>query len=78
MDFHATVMGKRFYENTLPELNNQLKKLNKNLEALLDREEAVFDVRALPELLHEGWKFVAYIDYDNSVIVSREKERKHR
>ena len=34
--FHSTRMGQRFYEATLPELVRELKRLNQNLERLLD------------------------------------------
>ncbi len=38
-DFHATHMGRRFYESTLPELVAQLRRLNENLERFIDRTE---------------------------------------
>lgn len=33
--FHATVMGHRFYQATMPELVRELARLNKNLERIL-------------------------------------------
>ena len=33
--FHATRMGQRFYEHTVPELVRQLQRLNENLERLI-------------------------------------------
>lgn len=33
--FHATIMGRRFYEATMPDLVRELARLNKNLERLL-------------------------------------------
>ena len=35
-EFYLTMMGKRFYESTMPELVNQLKRLNDNLERISD------------------------------------------
>lgn len=37
VQFFQTLMGKRHYEHTMPELVRQLALLNKNLEALLVR-----------------------------------------
>ena len=37
--FHATRMGQRFYEHTMPELVRQLTRLNESLEQLIDRRE---------------------------------------
>lgn len=34
-DFHATKMGQRFFESTLPAIAKELARLNQNLEALL-------------------------------------------
>ena len=34
--FHATRMGQRFYEQTVPELARQLSRLNANLERLIE------------------------------------------
>ena len=34
--FHATRMGQRFYEHTMPELVRQLAKLNENLEKVIE------------------------------------------
>jgi hypothetical protein len=33
--FHATIMGRRFYEVTMPDLLRELARLNKNLERLI-------------------------------------------
>jgi hypothetical protein len=33
--FHATIMGRRFYETTMPDLVRELAGLNKNLERLI-------------------------------------------
>lgn len=38
-DFFQTVMGKRFYEHTMPALVRQLERLNTNLEQLLRQQE---------------------------------------
>lgn len=35
IEFFQTVMGKRYYEHTLPEIVKQLDRLNTNLEAIL-------------------------------------------
>ena len=37
--FHATRMGLRFYEHTVPELARQLSRLNDNLERLTEAAE---------------------------------------
>ena len=34
-DFHQTVMGRMFYEGTMPALVRQLERLNSNIEQLL-------------------------------------------
>lgn len=39
MEFFQTIMGKRFYESTMPELVEQLKLLTIELKRLNDREE---------------------------------------
>jgi hypothetical protein len=39
IEFFQTVMGKRYYEHTLPELVRQLTRLNTNLEAIVARME---------------------------------------
>ena len=33
--FHATRMGQRFYEHTVPELVSQIERLNQNLERMM-------------------------------------------
>lgn len=38
-DFHRTRMGQEFFNNTMPGLVKQLKRLNDNLEKLLKCEE---------------------------------------
>lgn len=38
--FHATVMGRRFYEHTMPELVRQVAQLNEHLERLVNAAEA--------------------------------------
>ena len=38
--FHATVMGRRFYEHTMPELVRQIAQLNEHLERLVNAAEA--------------------------------------
>jgi hypothetical protein len=42
MEFFQTVMGKRFYEGTMPELVEQLRRLNSNLERKLEVKEKGF------------------------------------
>lgn len=37
IEFYTTQMGRRFYENTMPELVKQLSDLNKNLKILNDK-----------------------------------------
>lgn len=37
IEFFQTMMGKRYYEHTLPELVKQLTRLNTNLETILAR-----------------------------------------
>lgn len=39
-EFHLTRMGQRFYESTMPDLVDQLARLNVNLERLLAVAEA--------------------------------------
>jgi hypothetical protein len=34
-DFHATRMGQRFFESTVPRIADELARLNRNLEALV-------------------------------------------
>jgi hypothetical protein len=34
-DFHATRMGQRFFESTMPRIADELARLNRNLEALV-------------------------------------------
>ena len=34
-DFHATKMGQRFFDSTMPAIAKELARLNENLEALL-------------------------------------------
>ncbi|MBI5536028.1 MAG: hypothetical protein HY898_25130 [Deltaproteobacteria bacterium] len=50
--FHSTRMGQRFYESTLPELVRELKRLNQNLERLL--EVANTDDQPAPEAGEKG------------------------
>jgi hypothetical protein len=38
--FFQTAMGARFYEHTMPELVKQLKKLNDNLERMINQTAA--------------------------------------
>ena len=35
-EFSQTSMGQRFYQKTMPDIANQLEKMNKNLEILTD------------------------------------------
>ena len=37
-EFHNTRIGQKFLEWTMPELNSQLNKLNKNLEKLIEMD----------------------------------------
>lgn len=39
-EFFQSVMGHRFYESTMPQLVEQLRRLNHNLEAYMAREDA--------------------------------------
>ena len=39
VSFHATRMGARFYEHTVPEVARQLSRLNDNLERLIEAAE---------------------------------------
>lgn len=47
--FHATRMGARFYEGTMPDLVRELERLNRNLERALEliepRDEAKVTTR---------------------------------
>lgn len=45
-DFYRTMMGKRFFEGTLPELVAQLKRLNDNLEADRESRERIHQERS--------------------------------
>jgi hypothetical protein len=40
-DFHRTNMGHQFYEGTMPSLVRELKRLNDNIEKLLEVVQAV-------------------------------------
>lgn len=39
IQFFETAMGRRFYESTMPELVEQLKKLNSNIEKLIEQNK---------------------------------------
>ena len=39
IEFFQTVMGKQFYEGTMPALVRELSRLNKNLEKLIQLQE---------------------------------------
>ena len=40
IEFFQTMMGKQFFDGTMPSLVRQLKRLNDNLEKLIDIEKA--------------------------------------
>jgi|TARA_R110002110_G_scaffold163780_1_gene363774 hypothetical protein len=43
-EFFQTSMGQRFYQKTMPDIANQLEKMNKNLEILTDLIRQSLDV----------------------------------
>jgi hypothetical protein len=51
--FHQTRMGERFYCKTMPELVEQLARLSRNLERLLDLAEKASPQEAPPTVPEE-------------------------
>ena len=44
-EFSQTSMGQRYYQKTMPDIANQLERMNKNLEILTDLIRQSLDVK---------------------------------
>lgn len=69
MDFYSTIIGKQFYQSTMPTIA-------KSLEALAEKEiiqkaESVqkdMVTKTINEAVSDGWRYIDYIDIGNEWI----------
>lgn len=67
IEFFNTLMGRTFYEGTMPELVRQLKRLNDNLEKLAAQQQPAEPVRPPKDVCDECYNL---IDPKNPSMVS--------
>ena len=78
MNFFETVMGKRFYEGTMPTLNHNLEHIAKTLDKISSRLDGYtcHSVRETED--DERTWIVIVVDTDNSEAIVLQKDRRNR